>query len=249
MRRRTFLTAAAAGTALTLAGCLSEDEEGERDPLTVAGIEADVDESEATATIQVAGTGTAEAEPDVAVLSVTVEESGSEAESVRAGLAERADDLQDSLVGAGVDEEGITTARYDIREQRQGTGYEGIHAYEVEVEDVERVGEVIDTAVDAGADSVGRVTFTLSDERRETAREAALEDAVDAARSEAEVIASAKGVELVGVVTVSTTGTDVRPRQGAVAETDDAADEAPPTEIEEGPVSVSARVEVVYAIE
>ena len=251
MRRRTFLTAAAAGTALTLAGCLSHGSETtERDPLSAAGIEAEVDESNATATIQVAGTGTAEAEPDVAVLSVTVEESGDDAESVRAGLAERTERLRDALTDAGVDEEDVTTRRYDIRERRRSPGYEGIHAYEVEVEDVDAVGEVIDTAVDAGADGVGRVSFTLSDDRREAVREEALEEAVDAARSEAEVIASAKGVELVGVVTVSTTGTDLRPHRGPAVATDDVADEAAAaTEIDEGPVSVSARVEVVYAIE
>jgi uncharacterized protein len=251
MRRRTLLTATTAAATTALAGCLAESDEGDRDPLAAAaGIEGEVDDREAAATIQVAGSGEAESEPDLAALSVTIEESGSEAESVRGNLAERADDLHDALVEAGVDEEGITTGRYDIREQRQGTGYEGVHAYEVEVEDVDAVGEVIDTAVDAGADSVGRVTFTLSDDRREAARAEALEEAVDAARSEAEVLAGAKDADLVGVVTVSTTGTDLRPHEGAVMETDDAADEdTAPTEIEEGPVSVSARVEVVYAIE
>ncbi|WP_331233771.1 SIMPL domain-containing protein [Natronorarus salvus] len=250
MRRRTFLTATCTATALALAGCLSADDADGRDPLTAAGVEVDVDGSEATATIQVAGTGEAEADPDVAVLSVSVEESGDDAESVRSGLAERTTELRDALIGAGVDDDGITTGRYDIRERRRAPGFEGVHTYRAEVDDVDSVGEVIDAAVEGGADGVGRVTFTLSNDRREAVRAEALEEAIGSARSEAEVIASAKGVDLVGVVAVSTTGTDLRPHRGTVVETDDVADEAAaPTEIDEGAVSVSARVEVVYAID
>jgi uncharacterized protein YggE len=247
MNRRRFLATLGTGATLALAGCLSES--NEIDPLGAATI-GGAEDAAGSPTVHVAGVGEAEGEPDVARMQVAVEESGSDADAVRSGLAERSDALHEALVDAGVDEEGITTGRYDIRERRQGTGYEGVHAYDVEVDDVDAVGEVIDTAVDAGADDVGRIRFTLSDERRENVREDALTDAIEAARSEAETIAAAKDVELTGIVTVSTTGIDVRPRPATAPATDDVAeDAAAPTELREGPVSVTARVEVVYAIE
>ncbi|MFL9594350.1 SIMPL domain-containing protein, partial [Aeromonas schubertii] len=64
--------------------------------------------------------------------------------------------------------------------------YEGAYAYRVEVADVDAVGRVIDTAVDAGADDVGRATFTLSEATREDLREIAIEDAMVNAEREAE---------------------------------------------------------------
>lgn len=247
MHRGRFLATVGTGATLALAGCLSES--NDIDPLGAATV-GSVEDDAGSPTVHVSGVGEAEGEPDVARMRVAVEESGDDAEAVRSGLAERSDALHEALVGAGVDDEGITTGRYDIREQRRGTGYEGVHTYDVEIGDVGAVGEIVDTAVDAGADDVGRIRFTLSDERRETVREDALTDAIETARSEAETIAAAKDVELTGVVTVSTTSIDVRPRPATAPATDDVAeDAAAPTELREGPVSVTARVEVVYAIE
>lgn len=251
MNRRRFIAAVGTSTTLALAGCLSNaSESADINPLGTATTGDGGVNATGSPTVHVRGIGEAEADPDVARMHVAVEESGEDAESVRAGLAERAEDVRGALIGAGVADEDVTTGRYDIREQRRGPGYEGIHAYDVEIDDVDAVGEVIDTAVDAGADDVGRVNFTLGDERREELREDALHDAIETARGEAETIAAAKDVELTGIVTVSTTSIDMRPQRATVQPTDDVAQEADttPTEIEEGPVSVTAQVEVIYAI-
>ena len=241
MQRRRFVTAAGAGLTLALAGCLSSAEE-QHDGGTV-------DEDDADATVEVSGTGTVETDPDMGSFMAAVEASGEEADEVRSQLATDAEAVKEALLDAGLDDDDITTSRYTIREERNGFGYEGTHAYHVEVHDVDAVGEMIDIAVDAGADDIGRVNFTLADETRDAFRGEALERAIEDARSDAEAIAAAKGLEVVGVVHVTTEDSGVRPFHAdademlAMEVSDDAG-----TDIDQGPVTVSARVTIVYAL-
>ena len=243
MHRRTFLAAAACST-VALAGCLGDEEPNENAGLAALGT---VDESEVGGTIETSGSGMVEEEPDLATMRVSVEETGSEAEDVRTRLAKRADEVRNALIDAGIDEDDVTTSRYDLGQQRRGTGYEGSHRYQVTVRDVDEVGRIVDVAVDAGADDVGRIQFTLSEATREDLRGMALERAVEDARNDAESIAAAKGLEIVGVVSVSTDDGRVSPLRVQYDMADEAGDAG--TEIDEGPVTVSASVTVVYGFE
>ena len=245
MNRRRFVTGTGAGLTVILAGCLSSAQESDDDQ---SGTEQPVEPDDGSATVEVSGSGTVDEDPDMASFRVAVESSRSSADDVRTELAEDSEALIDALLDAGIDEDDITTERYDIRDHRQRSGYEGTHAYRVDVYDVDAVGEIIDVAVEAGADDVGRVQFSLSEAVRDELRSVALERALDDARRDAEIIASAKGVEIVGVVTVSTQDTDVQPFRGEYLALTDAEDDAASTEIQDGPVTVSAHVNVVYAI-
>lgn len=108
---------------------------------------------------------------------------------------------------------------------------------------------MIDTAVDAGADDVGRATFTLSEATREDLREIAIEDAMVNAEREAEAIVDSLDTRLVGVHSISTADMGFRPAHGNEVAMDDAAESAPSTELGPGPVSVAAEVKVVYKVE
>lgn len=203
--------------------------------------------------------GEVTAEPDLAVLRIGIEATGGSAESVRADLAERSAAVRDALLGFGLDEAAVTTGAFDVRRRPderpdpRGDGetdedgtYEGTHALTVEVDDVDRTGAAIDAAVEAGADSVGGVRFTFSDERRAELRERALAAAIDSARSEAEFVAGEVDASIVEARSVDTSG-DVGPvREHAVAE---AADAAPPTELYPDDATVSATVVVEYEAE
>jgi len=61
---------------------------------------------------------------------------------------------------------------------------------------VDAVGEVIDVAIDAGADEVQRIEFGLSEEREREVRETAIENAMANAESDATVLADSSGLEL-----------------------------------------------------
>ncbi|MFB6096919.1 MAG: SIMPL domain-containing protein [Haloferacaceae archaeon] len=203
-------------------------------------------------TITVDATGQVQAEPDQAVLRIAVETTADDASTARQRLAENASRMRSALSELGLADDQITTVYYDIsqryeRPPREGEKpertYHAVHAYEITLSDVDRVGEVIDTAVDNGATSVDSVRFTLSRETRLELRKQALTDAMGNARGEADVIASAADLSVTDVARVTTTQVNVGPyREVAYA----AAGGSGGTSIDSGPVTVTAQVVVTY---
>ncbi len=247
MDRRKLLAATAASVTVTTAGCLDG---------IVSGDSGDNGESTGTANsseneIEVQASGEVETEPDEAVASIGIEATGDSAGEVNDELAERSETLREAFEELDIPDDNIESGRYNIREEHNGTGYEGSHTFRLEIDDVDRVGEIIDESVAAGADDIGRVNFGLSDERRAEMRDDAIDHALENADDEADHIADNRGVEITGTKSVSTSNADVVPVQydatTEVAEADDAA--APSTDIDSGPVSVSASATVVYSFE
>jgi uncharacterized protein YggE len=223
-----------------------------------------------TRSITVSNTGEAKGEPDLAIVQVAVQTTAENAEDVRADLAQRAEDVRTALLEFGLAEDAITTRRFRIderldRRQMEKDGvrpssreeaekymyYEGTHSFTVEVDDIDQVGGVIDTAVGAGADEIDRVTFTLSEERRATLREEALKKALQNARSEAETIASEVGASIVEADVVDASDARVSPVRREFAAGGDGAgmpteEPAPSTGVEPGDITVRAEVYVKY---
>jgi len=249
MRRRSLITAAGTATAGLLAGCTSiAGEEPAAGDVHVE--ELGVEQVERN-TIRVSGAGSVETAPDTASFSVSVAaHDRDDASAVIEELADRADRLRDALLDYGVPDANITTERYSLREHSRRNRYEGEHRYAVEVDDPDAVGDVIDVCADAGADSISRISFGISEERREALYDEAVTAAVEDARTEAELYTEAAGQTLGEPTSIETTETGHSPfRQEydmAVAED---ADSAPATQIDEGQVSVNARVTIEYEFE
>ncbi|WP_121742165.1 SIMPL domain-containing protein [Natronorubrum halophilum] len=249
MDRRQFLAASGVGVAITTAGCV----DGVLG--TAAGSESDANghgappEDDPGNAIEVRGEGVVEVEPDRAILTIGVEASGETADEVTDELAGDAETLREAFDELGLPEENVESGRFNVRQVHNGTGYEGHHSFRVEFDDPDRAGEVIDAATAAGADTVGRVQFDLQDATREERRNEALDRALANADEEAAHIASNRGVEITGTRSVSTSDVGVRPVYETA--TDDAAAAegggAPPTEIDAGPVRVTASVTVTYS--
>lgn len=152
--------------------------------------------------ITVTGTGVAYGEPDQAVLTLGVSVAD---EAVRPALTNadaRMAAVKQALVTRGVSADDVRTLSFNVWRQDvfddagtvAGERYHVEHQYEVVVRDVDAVSELLAAAVDAGANSVGGVSFTISnpDELRAAAREAAVRDAV----ARAEHLARLTGVRL-----------------------------------------------------
>ena len=119
-----------------------------------------------------------------------------------------------ALKAQGVDEIEIQTSHYSINYERElvpaklegaplveQAAYRVSNMLRVTVRDVEKAGAVLDAVVEAGANQVHGVTFTVSDEEiwQGQAREKAMEDAL----ARASELAGLAGVELGEVLTVS----------------------------------------------
>lgn len=192
MRRwngRLALLAAAAAIALVVAAAVAAD--------AAESASAEVDHG-----ITVTGTGEASARPDRAELSFGVV---TEAKTARAALVANsaaARRVIDALRELGVSD--LQTESFSLwpRQDSSGerVGYTAHNSVRVRVRELDRAGIVIDTAVEAGADTVSGPMLQRGD-RSELYR-AALRAAHAEARAKAQTIAAAAGVALGRVVRV-----------------------------------------------
>jgi uncharacterized protein YggE len=203
-------------------------------------------------TISVDATGGADAAPDRAIVHVSATAEGDDPGAVRDELAADADALRSNLEEAGVTDENYETTGYRIGEPRrppregsEPAGYEGVHTFEVTLDDPDDVGSVIDAAADANAE-VDHVEFTLSEVVRTDLREEAIANAMDDARAQADAIATNGDLHVTSVASVDAT------QQRFSSVHYDAAPMATPTggsagtSVETGDVSVEYAVRVTY---
>ncbi|MDG5778813.1 SIMPL domain-containing protein [Haloarculaceae archaeon H-GB2-1] len=226
-----LVTAAVAGTVVTSDGASAQaDEQGDR-------------------TITVGANGQVQSTADQAVVEVAVVTSAADVTTARNRLSENVTAMREALSAMGIGADQVRTQYFDInedyRERKEDgqTRYRAIHSFQITLENTSRSGEVIDAAVNNGANRVDGVEFTLSREKRQDLRQQALEDAMDSARQQANTVAGSGGLTVTGVSEISTTEYNSSPvRYEAAAMTADGGG----TSVESGPVTVTASVQVVY---
>ena len=242
MNRRLGIATIAIATLVLLAGCTA--------PLQATN--SDSAFGDAHRTISTTGSGEVSTEADRAVVTVAVTARADTAEAARSAVAANATEMRDALREAGVDDDAVTTASYRVRPisepvresgPREVTGYEAVHAYRIETTP-DAAGTVVDTAVGNGATEVYGVSFTLSDETRTELRAQALERAMDAARDDADAIASATDLTVTGVQSASTSGGYAPAYE--VRETAADSGGSLPTQFDGGSVTVTANVDVTF---
>jgi len=121
-------------------------------------------------------------------------------------------------------------------------GYQASNTVRVQVDDIERTGEVIDAGITAGANQLNSLSFHLRDDL--TLRKQALQLAAQEARAKAEAIASALNLQLGEVIEVSEEGGQSHhpvERRFAVSAAAD-------TPVQPGQVQVSAGVNVRFRL-
>ena len=150
-------------------------------------------------TITVTGTGETLVTADTAVVSLGVSVRNKDALKAQSGANEVIAAIRVALAGAGFNEEDISTgylnlyAIYDYSgEIEQIAAYNASSNLAVKVQDMGRVGEVIDLAFGAGANTLDGVSFSVTDDK--AAREESLKAAVAEAKAKAAVLAEAAGL-------------------------------------------------------
>ena len=158
----------------------------------------------------VEGVGKVATKPDIAKVSAGVVEEGEVLEEVEESVSGKTKTLVKSIQDLGVKEEDIKTSSYNIypqysyeQEIRQIIGYRAQVNYEIEVEDVEIVNQILTTLTENGANVVGGVIFEVSDEAREKLLDEARKSAAKEAREKAESLARATGVKLGRVLSIT----------------------------------------------
>jgi uncharacterized protein YggE len=179
-----------------------------------ARTQADDDQTERT--INVSGSGEASAQPDIATLELGVQTEAKEAGMAMSQNSEQMQAVIEALKEAGVAEEDIQTQIIQVRPRyeevqrrepaellstRELIGYTATNIVEVRVWDLDALGELLDTAVQAGGNRVEGIRFEVSDPSKllDRAREAAWNDA----RHKAEQLVDLADAELGEVLTLN----------------------------------------------
>lgn len=240
LARQATVTTALAAMMLVAAGC-----EGDT---VVNPVSSGLEEN----AIHVSGSATVEAVPDMAQTQVGVQ---TYAQAVDQAVTDNNTTASAIIAAArtlGVAETDIQTTNFSIAPQRDYkndrpdsiTGYWVYNTVSVTIRQLDQAGSVLQAVVDAGANTITGLSFSLADPEpvKEQARIAAVEDA----RRRAEVLAEAAGVSVGKVLMIRETSFSYSPYWRSGLDADAAGGESVP--VEPGELQVSAQVEVVFAI-
>jgi len=166
--------------------------------------------------IVMSGEGVVQAAPDRAWVSITAESRASTPREAQRRNADAMTPVQQKLRAAGVPADAIRTSAYDLQQEwdfvnnrRVSKGYVARNTVEVRIDSLDRVGELLEIAVESGATSVGGIRFDLKDRGR-LEREA-LRLAVADARAKADAAAAAAGRSVERVTRIEEHGVVSRP--------------------------------------
>jgi len=208
--------------------------------------------------LSVSGSGEARVAPDEATVRLGVLSQAPTARGAQEQVSRTAGAILDAIRKLGVAPEKLQTSELNLsplysqgrpegesREPRI-TGYQASNVVSVQLEDLAKVGPVIDAGLAAGANRLDGVTFGLRDDA--AARATALRNAVAEARAKAEALADALRVRLVEIIEVAEGGVSVSPppylRSRAMMAEASMAD----TPVSAGQVGVEGMVTVRYRI-
>lgn len=206
-------------------------------------------------TISVNGTSQVVLEPDIAFVSIGVHSEAGDAKASVASNNQQTQAVIDALVAAGVDMKDIQTINFSIypmdRYSPSGEVTEKIFAVDntvyVKVRNLDGLGELLDAAVEAGANTVYGITFDLEDKQAAVAqgRESALENA----RQQAEQLAAAAGVSLGQVHSISSYSSNGPTPIAYDGRGGGAADMAASVPVTPGQLTITVDISVVYEIQ
>jgi uncharacterized protein len=203
--------------------------------------------------VTVGGHGSVNVPPDTASVTIGVDIIKPTLAEAQEQATTQATAVIEALKAAGIADEDIQTEYYSVNILRdysenadptQITGFEIINQLRVTVRDTDTLGEILDAAVGAGANSIYGVNFFV-DDQTEAQREARVE-AVENARVKAEELAAAAGMTLGPIVSISEGATPiVSPVYGRGGGGMAAAEAAVPIE----PGATTVAVDVVVSFE
>ena len=207
-------------------------------------------------TITVVGEGTVRTQPDIARATIGIDVVKGSVKEASAASSDTLAAVLAALTELGVADEDIQTAGYSVYAERFGpdgplaendTRYRVTNNLLVIIRDLEQVGPLLDAAIDAGANNIYGVEFSVDDTT--AAETEARTKAVDDAQRKAAELAALNGVTVGDVVAISEIiGNAGGYYAGGFAEEASMALGGGGTPISPGQLALTMRLEIVYAI-
>lgn len=211
-------------------------------------------DAERPRTVAVSGQGEIQAEPDLAHVTLGVEARKPKLEEARAEVARTIDAVLKLTRDLKIDQTLVRSTRINVQpeynwdanaRERNLIGYYVSRQVEIELRDLEKLGQLLERATDLGVNQLGDPRLDSS-KRRDLERQA-LAKAVEDARANAETVAKTAGARLGPVRTISANSGYVpppMPMRGKVMMAMEASDAA--QSYQSGQMTFTGNVQIEY---
>lgn len=209
-------------------------------------------------TIAVSGMAEQEVAPDMAYIDVGINVRADDAETARTQEAQIASQIRRALLGLAITDNDLqNTSYYLYREYkvdrsgvRTADKYVLDSSIKVTVKDLDKLSQVIDNVVEAGATNISNITYALSTQN--IIQRQLLATAVENARDKAAVIANAGSRTLGNMLSADVNsfdgGTIVAYGANKLRSTTNIAEDGVATKLSPGKIKLNARVQVVFSL-
>jgi uncharacterized protein YggE len=216
-------------------------------------------------TLSLTGTATTMVKPDKVTVSLGLETTNKTANAALAANSKIMNEVIDALKAAGVKDNETSTSSFSISPNYNSSqsssntatrtiiiGFTVSNSIQIQSTNINNTSKWIDTAIAAGANTVDRIDFILSDKKLEETKTNLINQAMQDARAKADIVASAAGMKVAGIRSINLNEFAIQPpfppppiplaKQSLVAA------EARPTPIISGQQEVTTNVGIIFII-
>lgn len=209
-------------------------------------------------TIAVSGMAEQEVAPDMAYIDVGINVRAADAETARTQEAQIASQIRRALLGLAITDNDLQNTSYYLYQEykvdrngvRTADKYVLDSSIKVTVKDLDKLSQVIDNLVKAGATNISNITYALSTQN--IIQRQLLATAVENARDKAAVVASAGSRTLGNMLSADINsfdgGTIVAYGANKLRSTTNLAEDGVATKLSPGKIKLNARVQVVFSL-
>lgn len=211
-------------------------------------------------TVSVTGYSEMEVDPDQATIHLSIISEARTAKEAQKMNNEVTEKVKKALTSEGIAKDDIETESYYLHKKERWDpisqrpvheGYTQTHSMKVTVKNLEKLGEIIDSTVNAGVNNINNVVFDLSKKKRADINAQALTIAALEAKGKAESLATALSVSLGQLISVSENNYAITPYYAdyRMDTTVMAAEATPTPDLSSKKINVNLNVNVVYEIQ
>lgn len=209
-------------------------------------------------TIAVSGMAEQEVAPDMAYIDVGINVREDDAETARIQEAQIASQIRRALLGLAITDNDLQNTSYYLYQEykvdrngvRTADKYVLDSSIKVTVKDLDKLSQVIDNVVGAGATNISNITYALSTQN--IIQRQLLATAVENARDKAAVVANAGSRTLGNMLSADINsfdgGTIVAYGANKLRSTTNIAEDGVATKLSPGKIKLNARVQVVFSL-
>lgn len=209
-------------------------------------------------TIAVSGMAEQEVAPDMAYIDVGINVRADDAETARTQEAQIASQIRRALLGLAITDNDLQNTSYYLYQEykvdrngvRTADKYVLDSSIKVTVKYLDKLSQVIDNVVEAGATNISNITYALSTQN--IIQRQLLATAVENARDKAAVVANAGSRTLGNMLSADINsfdgGTIVAYGANKLRSTTNLAEDGVATKLSPGKIKLNARVQVVFSL-